>query len=167
MQQRLWRGKEPEPLFLDGEEWRDIDGLPFYQVSNLGRVKSLFTLRPVKRKRPVPVYDRIMTQHKLYGKDRQGNKRAQPVALMVNPCINWKMHYLYVHSLVLTAFVGPKPEGMECCHRDGNPLNNHIDNLRWGTHSDNMQDSIRHGTFKKKSRLLRLQQRSDEIGTPC
>lgn len=166
MQPRQFRGRQLEPLMLEGEEWRDIDGIPYYQVSNFGRFKSLATARPVKRKRPIPVYDRILTQAKFYGRDRQGKKRTTPLALMVNPCINGKMHYKYIHALVLTAFVGPKPEGMECCHIDGNPLNNHVSNLRWGTHSDNMQDSIRHGTFKRKSRLLAQQQRSIEIGSP-
>ena len=49
-----------------------------------------------------------------------------------------------IHQLVLEAFVGPKPEGTECRHLDGNPLNNHVDNLEWGTHNQNMQDIRRH-----------------------
>jgi hypothetical protein len=55
-----------------------------------------------------------------------------------------KVHYL-VHRVVLTAFTGPCPEGMECCHNDGNPSNNHVSNLRWDTHAANSQDAIRHG----------------------
>jgi hypothetical protein len=51
-----------------------------------------------------------------------------------------------VHRLVLNAFVGPRPEGMECCHYDGDSTNNNLSNLRWDTHSANMQDQIRHGT---------------------
>jgi hypothetical protein len=35
---------------------------------------------------------------------------------------------------------------MECCHGDGNPLNNHISNLRWDTGSGNMADCLLHGT---------------------
>lgn len=51
-----------------------------------------------------------------------------------------------VHRLVLLAFVGPCPEGMEACHNDGNASNNRIGNLRWDVHSNNMQDMVRHGT---------------------
>jgi hypothetical protein len=51
-----------------------------------------------------------------------------------------------VHALVLTAFVGPRPPGLECLHRDGNSLNNRATNLRWGTHQENMDDRDRHGT---------------------
>jgi hypothetical protein len=52
----------------------------------------------------------------------------------------------YVHRLVLEAFVGPCPDGMECRHLDGNPSNNRLDNLAWGTHSENERDKVRHGT---------------------
>ena len=51
----------------------------------------------------------------------------------------------FVHRLVLEAFVGPCPDGMECRHLDGNPGNNRLDNLAWGTRAENQQDAIRHG----------------------
>jgi hypothetical protein len=51
-----------------------------------------------------------------------------------------------VHRLVLTAYVGPCPEGMECCHNDGDRSNNNLNNLRWDTRKENHQDAIRHGT---------------------
>lgn len=52
-----------------------------------------------------------------------------------------------VHRLILEAFVGPCPDGMECCHGDGNPANNDISNLRWDTRRANTADAIRHGTL--------------------
>lgn len=42
-----------------------------------------------------------------------------------------------VHRLVLTEFVRPPIEKEQTCHKDGNPQNNHIENLRWGSQSDN------------------------------
>ena len=51
-----------------------------------------------------------------------------------------------IHRLVLLAFEGPEPDGMEVCHTDGNPANNRLDNLRWGTRGDNLRDRVRHGT---------------------
>lgn len=56
-----------------------------------------------------------------------------------------KTHQYYVHHLVLAAFVGPKPPGMECLHRDGNPGNNGLGNLRWGTSAENSEDTVRMG----------------------
>ncbi len=52
---------------------------------------------------------------------------------------------VYVHKLVLEAFVGPCPPGMQCCHGDGNPANNTLTNLRWGTPKSNQADRDRHG----------------------
>jgi hypothetical protein len=51
-----------------------------------------------------------------------------------------------VHALVLITFVGPCPDGMQCRHLDGNPTNNHVSNLAWGTPLENAQDTILHGT---------------------
>jgi len=56
----------------------------------------------------------------------------------------------YIHQIVLETFLGPCPEGMEACHfPDRNPANNHINNLRWGTHRDNYRDAVKHGTLGK------------------
>lgn len=51
-----------------------------------------------------------------------------------------------VHHLVLEAFVGLCPEGMECRHLDGNRWNCNLSNLCWGTPLENMEDKRRHGT---------------------
>jgi hypothetical protein len=51
-----------------------------------------------------------------------------------------------VHQLVLMAYRGPKQDHLVCRHLNGNPLDNHIDNLVWGTVAENVQDSIKHGT---------------------
>lgn len=61
-----------------------------------------------------------------------------------------------VHRLILWAYVGPKPkENYECRHLNGDPLDNRLCNLKWGTHKENMQDQIKHGTlagYKKGKR---------------
>ncbi len=49
-------------------------------------------------------------------------------------------------KLVLLAFAGPCPSGMEVCHNDGNSTNDNVSNLRYDTKSRNMQDCLRHGT---------------------
>jgi HNH endonuclease len=46
----------------------------------------------------------------------------------------------------MTAFVGPPPSGQEIRHLDGNPANDHLYNLAYGTRSQNQKDSVRHGT---------------------
>lgn len=49
-----------------------------------------------------------------------------------------KQGAIHIHTLMLLAWIGPKPEGMEVLHLDGNPANNRLENLKYGTHSENM-----------------------------
>lgn len=60
-----------------------------------------------------------------------------------------KYHNRRVPHLVLEAFVGPRPAGMESAHENGNPADNRPDNLRWATHVDNCADKKRHGTSQQ------------------
>jgi hypothetical protein len=60
---------------------------------------------------------------------------------------NGKVHLLRIHRLVLEAYVGPCPEGMEGCHNDGNASNNNLNNLRWDTPQNNANDKKNHGTI--------------------
>jgi hypothetical protein len=53
----------------------------------------------------------------------------------------------YIHHLVATAFIGPRPEGMLCCHLDDDRDNNNAANLYWGTPKQNTADIIRNGNW--------------------
>lgn len=111
--------------------WRAIPGYEGrYEVSRYGDVRRL--THSVMRSNGVPQRMNALTKkpqlknsgylYVLFGRD---------------------MHY--VAHLVLTAFVGPRPPGKECCHNDGNKLNNAVENLRWDTRSENVRDIVRHG----------------------
>jgi hypothetical protein len=114
------------------EIWKDIPGYEkFYKVSNLGRVKSLERLNA----RGYKLKERIL-------QPGINSRRYCTVVL----CKNRKRSSKNVHRLVLLSFVGPSPEGMECRHLDGIRKNNNLKNLKWGTLSENQQDSIKHGT---------------------
>jgi hypothetical protein len=54
---------------------------------------------------------------------------------------------LSVHHAVLLAWVGPRPEGMEGRHIDGDITNNAASNLAWSTHVENIADKEAHGTM--------------------
>lgn len=60
-----------------------------------------------------------------------------------------KEHKRFIHRLVLETFFGPCPKGMQCRHIDGNKLNNHYKNLKWGTCSENQLDRATHGTSNR------------------
>ena len=106
------------------EQWRDIAGLEGrYQVSSLGRVRSLD--RMVPRGAAVSLQrGRILAavNGSAYGYQRVGLGRDRQ---------EW------VHRLVAAAFLGPL-EGMEVDHIDGDPRNNAAANLRIVTHAENM-----------------------------
>jgi hypothetical protein len=57
-----------------------------------------------------------------------------------------------VHVIVLEAFVGPRPEGMQCCHGDGDRTNNILSNLRWGTAQENAFDAVAHGSNRNANK---------------
>ena len=57
-----------------------------------------------------------------------------------------------IHKIVLEAFIGLCPKGMQCRHLDGDPTNNNLDNLKWGTCAEDYQDRIKHGTHNKGER---------------
>lgn len=57
-----------------------------------------------------------------------------------------------LHRLVLTTFVGPRPRGFCCRHLDGDPNNNHLTNIVWGTYAENAADRERHGKTARGAR---------------
>ena len=54
--------------------------------------------------------------------------------------------------LVATAFHGPCPSGLECCHNNGDPSDNQASNLRWDTRESNQADRVDHGTSNRGQR---------------
>lgn len=59
---------------------------------------------------------------------------------------------VYVHKLVMLAFVGPRPHGMHTRHKDGNPQNNSADNLCYGTPTENGADAVAHGRHYRNNK---------------
>lgn len=122
------------------EIWIDVVGKESsYQISSWGRVKS--KCRPIFKKDGALHYTQKECILKLHPATKQGH-------LSVDLYHNGKHGMQSVHIMVLEAFVGPRPDGMEGCHNDGNAGNNYVENLRWDTHSANELDKRLHGTSK-------------------
>lgn len=115
-------------MIVDGVQVKSIPNFPNYAISKDGQVWS------------------------------KPRKYCNPVGKWLTPGIGWyghlsfvlrkkgKSHTIGVHRLLLETYVSPCPIGMECRHLDGNPKNNQLENLTWGTEKENQQDRKRHGT---------------------
>lgn len=137
--------KHTTPTQLDlsfdhAEEWRDVPGYEgYYQVSSLGRVRSLE--RRVRTSRN-PDKSRISPGRFMR------LKVCQPhLYLSVMFSKEGKKKEWFVHHLVLMAFVGPRPAGMICNHLDSDRQNNAPTNLEWVTYLENSHHSIRKGRW--------------------
>ncbi len=127
------------------EEWRALSDFPFYEISSHGRVRS----KTHSWSRPNPTGVGLPQTITWEGRLVNGyikRYRGRPVVVGVSLRKDNTTHYERVHRLVLVTFVGPCPLGMEGCHNDGDPVNNHLTNLRWDTHQANMTDCMRHGS---------------------
>lgn len=116
------------------EAWRPIAGYEgAYEVSNLGRVRSLdrevYAGQGRMRKSP----GRLLSIHK--------GDHYSKVRLKLGG--SGKTHN--VHTLVAVAFLGLRPDGMEVCHNNGQHHDNRLVNLRYDTHSENQRDTVRLG----------------------
>jgi len=108
------------------ENWASIDGYSNYQVSWWGRVTNTKTGRILKPGTSGPGY------------------------LFVHLSKNGKVKIHYIHKLVAREWV-PNPEEKKCVdHRDGDRTNNHIENLRYATYSENNRNTSKRANTTSK-----------------
>lgn len=124
------------------EQWKPVAGYEgIYEVSDYGRVRSIGRTITMKNGVPRTIKGGIMHGHTnefgytVVPLSRSGGKRQYRA-----------------HRLVMAAFVGPCPEGMEVCHNNGDPADNRLVNLRYGTSKDNSFDMKLHGTVYQESK---------------
>ena len=114
-------------------KWLPVNGWPYYEVNENGEVRSLDREFPDPLGRTFRRRGKMLTAYMANGyptvtlsaPDRHKTKR--------------------VHLIVAEAFLGPRPEGADIRHLDGDPTNNRVSNLAYGTRSENMIDRVAHG----------------------
>jgi hypothetical protein len=121
------------------EIWKPVVGFEgLYEVSNLGRVKSL-----------------------KFGKEKIMKPRIKNNYVVLVLRKNNKQKHFNVSRLVLISFIGEDKERKECDHIDRNPRNNKLNNLRWVTRSENCSNRNNYGKSKYKGVSLRVWRKKD------
>lgn len=119
------------------EEWRPVVGWEgLYEVSDLGRVRSVARIVTRRGGRPYRVRECI----------RKASVDARSGYAELPLCRDGEGKTHRVHVLVLEAFAGPRPDGNYGRHLNGNPSDNRLENLAWGTPTQNNYDAVAHGT---------------------
>ena len=114
-------------------EYLEIPGFPGYRVGSDGSVWG------------------CRKSGKGYGKTREWKRLKVMIGSAGYPAVNirrnGKSERIRVHILVLTSFVGPCPEGMECRHYPNrDPADVRLCNIQWSTHTKNIRDRKEHNT---------------------
>lgn len=136
-------------LYLEGEIWKDVvDWEEFYQVSNLGRVKA---------KERVMYYDknlgRGIEKKTVYEKIRKPKLNKHTGYLMVGLNGKGKSVNITIHSMVSKAFIlnhkgEGRGKGLCTNHKDGNKLNNCVENLEVITQGENLRHAFKNDLIK-------------------
>ncbi len=114
------------------EIWKDISGYEgYYQVSNSGRIKSLERIDYTNHK----IKEKILNYHIVGGYSQ------------ICLCKNGISKEFKNHRLVLMTFIGNS--NLECNHKDGNKLNNNLDNLEWINRGGNIRHALKLGLKAK------------------
>ena len=127
---------------MEEEIWVGINGYPRYEVSNMGRVRSIDYMRT--------------------GRTKIVSTNAKSGYLQVLIMRNGEKRYVCVHRLVAEAFI-PNPENKpEVDHINCVRDDNRVENLRWVTRSENYHNPITYAKHLKNAKTRNLGRKTSE-----
>lgn len=125
-------------MMMQDMRWKAVPAHPMYEVSDVGCVRSWKSTRGLGR-----------------GNGTVTFRSAEPKILKIQKqkylVVHMDQKPVLIHRAVLAAFSGP-PNGRQCRHLNGNPHDNRLSNLKWGTAKDNADDRAAHGTLARGMR---------------
>lgn len=135
------------------EIWKDIKGWEgYYQVSNLGRIRSLDRNIYCKSKNQYTKFDNI---HKFKGQIIKPNEERNGY-YQVHLCKHSKKKWMKVHRLVAEAFISNPDNLLQINHIDGNKKNNNVINLEYCTQSENITHAYKNGLIKPATSSIKM-----------
>lgn len=122
--------------------FRAIPGFPGYAVNRKG---DLLSCRRANKNGLFPFWSTWRPRKWVLAtwKDPKRNRVQYLSVRLRGP--DGQMHQQRAHTVVLLAYKGPCPPGLEGCHNDGDTMNNCVRNLRWDTRGANQRDRYAHG----------------------
>jgi hypothetical protein len=120
---------------MDTEMWKAIPEFPGYEVSNRGLVRSYWQRGNFADKWKIG-----NEPNRILKTVPAGSKKEYRAVVL---CRDGHKFLRRIAPLVALVFLGPRPDGLEVCHNDGDPTNDRLDNLRYDTHKSNMEDASR------------------------
>ncbi len=127
-------------------EYRPIPNFFGYYAGTDGSLWSYWKTSPRGRE----LSDRARLLKPSVQKNRNPGRRY--LYLNLTDIKTGKVKTRLVHQVILETFVGPCPEGMECRHLDGNPANNNLTNICWGTPAQNREDNHKNNIYDRGER---------------
>lgn len=125
-------GEIASALDVDQESWLDVIGYEGrYEVSDYGSIRSLLSKPPNLHGGDASTHGEMVCRMRDDGYLSVG---------LVDSVGNRGTHF--VHTLVAESWIGPRPDGMEVNHKDGDKQNNCVWNLEYLTKADNQRHAL-------------------------
>ena len=142
-------------ICLSNEIWKDIpqyEGI--YQASNFGKIRTVEGKTTFTKKHGVRHWK---------SRELKGRGDNYTTGKRVSLWKDGKPKEFLVARLVAITFLGDPPQSYTVNHKDGNRLNNRLDNLEWLSLEDNIRHGFNTGLYRKNQKSIGLKTRGKLI----
>jgi len=144
------------------EQWKPILGYEgIYEASNYGNIRSVDGKTTISSLHGVVHWkQRVLKQH--YAR----RKKSEPLDARITLWRDGEPHYYLVSRIVAMTWCEGYSEGMTVNHIDGNPKNNHADNLEWVSLADNIRHWYKTGLYNNCMKPVTIEVNGKKLSFP-